>query len=120
MSIDQTQEEKKLLDIPSALLRVRGKEHTLIRMLHLFLNSREFDQLEEALAAQDYPLAANLAHAIKGMTGNLSMPLLFEASAEAVVQLRQNRLSDQVLARYRYAYARTRALVELLLRDAGE
>lgn len=104
-------ENKRILDLDEALSRVRGKQTIFKRMLTLFLNSEEFSAFESALAAQDYDRAADVAHAIKGMTGNLSMNALFESSTELMQQLRSGPPDQQLLETYREALVQTRQAV---------
>lgn len=80
----------------------------------MFEASEEFDKFEAALAEGDNPKAGDVAHAIKGMTGNLSMTALFEASTVLMTELRDNICNDQHIAAYRDALQKTRARVETL------
>lgn len=114
-------DQQEYVDIESALARVRGNKTLYRRMLGLFLQSAEFDRFEAALSQKDYSQAADAAHGIKGMTGNLAMNLLFATSTELVQQLRQGPPDEDTLARYRAALSGTRAVVEDLAAklDAG-
>lgn len=107
-------EDKQYVDLDGALARVRGNKMIYKKMLGLFTKSAEFDAFEEALAAQDYARAAEVAHGIKGMTGNLSFTKLFETSAELMVQLRDGPADPQLLADYRDALEKTRDVVARL------
>lgn len=105
------------LDIEGGLGRLRGNKKLYGRMLQMFMQSAEIDALETALDGQDYPKAAELAHTIKGVSGNLSMPELFETSTELMNQLRSGAPTSEALARYREAVAATRPLVEATIAD---
>ena len=61
------------IDTAEGLARIRGNEKIYARMLGLFQQSEEFGKFEEAIASGDMNAAADVAHAIKGMTGNLSL-----------------------------------------------
>lgn len=106
--------DKKYIDLDEALTRVRGNKTIYRKMLGLFLQSKELDALEESLGRQDYPQAADLAHAIKGMTGNLSLTALFEASTKLMQELREGTPREESLREYREALKETRDQVEAL------
>ena len=71
-------------DKPSALKRVRNRQDRLNHLIQLFLDDmpKRVEELISATHQQDYGEAAKLAHAIKGVSGNLSALQLHELSAE--------------------------------------
>lgn len=93
------------------LARVRGNATLYKRMLGMFVGSTEFAALEEALAAGDWARGADVAHAIKGMTGNLSLTAIFDASTELMLQLRQGAPDEALLAHYRAVLEETQLQV---------
>lgn len=99
---------QEYINIDEALSRIRGNKKLYRRMLTLFDNSEEFDKLEALLQEGDYPKAGDVAHAIKGMTGNLSMTALFEASTRLMNELRQSIYDESSIADYRDALKKTR------------
>ncbi|MDR1932645.1 MAG: Hpt domain-containing protein [Spirochaetales bacterium] len=105
-------DEKKYIDAEIGLGRVRGNAVIYKKMLGMFLNSKEFDTFEEALAANDYSKAADVAHAIKGLTGNLALTPLFEESTKLMNQLRDGKYDEETLASYRSALTETRSEVK--------
>ncbi|MDR1194495.1 MAG: Hpt domain-containing protein [Peptococcaceae bacterium] len=113
----ETANRKQYVDIDEALARVRGNKKFYRRMLGLFLGSGEFAAMDEALAAADYGKAADVAHGIKGMTGNLSLTALFKTSTRMMDTLRQGSLDESALAEYRDAYAKTKLYVEEVARE---
>ena len=56
-----------------------------------------------------------MAHAIKGMTANLGMDRLSEASAELMQLMRQGEVPAGVVEKYREALAGTKAEAEMLM-----
>lgn len=92
---------QEYVDVDSALARIRGNKKLYIKMLGLFLKSDEFDKFETFISSNDLIKAAESAHTIKGMTGNLSLNKLFIISEELVVQLRQGSPDEETLASYR-------------------
>lgn len=106
------QEKKSYLDLDAGLARVRGNKTIFKKMLELFKKSPEFAAFEEQLANGDDAAAAETAHAIKGVTGNLGMTALFETSAQLMTDLREGKRDEDLLARYRQAYEYTQQLVD--------
>lgn len=106
------EETNLLIDVDEGLARVRGNQMIYRKMLGLFLQSTEFDELEAALGKQDYPKAQQLAHTIKGMTGNLSLTRIFLLSTQLMTQLKDGPPNDATLADYRAALEATKTAVE--------
>lgn len=79
-----TVDTSTIWDKPSALKRVRNREDRLHHLIQLFLEDMP-DRVKEMIIAvnqKDFDEAAKLAHAIKGVSGNLSALQLHELSAE--------------------------------------
>lgn len=104
----------KYIDLDTALARVRGNKTIYRKMLQLFTSSTEFAALEEALAAKDYEKVDAVAHAIKGMTGNLGFTPLFDTSVTLMLEARAGAVSEATEAAYHEALAGTRAAVDAL------
>lgn len=105
------------VNVEDALKRVRGNKTIYIKMLRLFLAAEDFDNLEASLAENDLKKASEVAHSIKGITGNLSFTKLFESSAVLMIKLRDNELDEELLARYRDALAKTRDYVNQIIAE---
>ncbi len=101
-------ELKEYIDLDAALGRVRGNKSLYARMLGMFAVSEEFAALEEALTAQDYARGAEVAHGIKGMTGNLGLMRLCETSAQLMAQMRAGTPDEALVADYHTVLAKTR------------
>ncbi len=110
-------EWKEYIDLDAALGRVRGNKGLYGRMLGMFTASEEFGALEEAIEAKDYARAAEVAHGIKGMTGNLGMMRLFEISAQLMMQMRAGAPDEALVAEYHMALAKTREAAEWLAKE---
>ncbi len=95
------------IDVEGGLARLRGNEKLFKKMLMMFLASEEMAKFEAAMAADEYAAAGDIAHAIKGMSGNLSLTKVYETSAELMVQLRQGPADAALLAEYREAIEKT-------------
>ncbi|MCL1848799.1 MAG: hypothetical protein FWF83_03895 [Clostridiales bacterium] len=105
------------INITEGLARVRDNKKLFRRMLGMFLESEEFAALDGYLAAKDYAKAADSAHAIKGMTGNLSLTQLFIISTKLMEDLRQGISSEEAEAAYQAAYTQTRIYVEEVMAE---
>ncbi|MDR1117630.1 MAG: Hpt domain-containing protein [Oscillospiraceae bacterium] len=101
-------EMKIYVDVESGLSRVRGNKTIYKRMLQLFLQSEEFASFEAQLEAKDYQRASEVAHGIKGMTGNLGMPRIFEMSADLMVKLKDGPVDESIIDEYRDILEKTR------------
>jgi HPt (histidine-containing phosphotransfer) domain-containing protein len=110
-----SEESKRYVDVDTALGRVGGKTAIYKRLLNLFLQSKEFAELETRLAENDYAKAAEVAHGIKGMTGNLGLTLLFDSSAKLMAELQKGVLDENSLTDYRSALNETIPCVQALL-----
>ena len=88
-------------------------------MLGLFLQSNSFDELENILSQKDYLKASEVAHGIKGMTGNLGMTILFDESSKLMIQMRTGAPEDQTLKNYREALVKTREYTEKIIEQLG-
>ena len=110
----------KYIDLNSALARVRGNKVVFKKMLGLFSQSTLFADFENTLSQKDYLKAAEIAHGIKGMTGNLGMTILFDESTKLMVHMRTGAAPDeQNLKNYREALIKTREYVEKLEKEFG-
>ncbi len=73
LSIDN-QDIKAFVDAESALARIRGNKAVFKALLNSFLKNTQFQQLKDEINAEDFDAAAKSAHALKGITANLSLP----------------------------------------------
>ncbi len=106
---------EQYVDTDAALMRIRGNKKVYQTMLQLFLDCEEFEALEKSLSEKDYEKAAEVAHGIKGMTGNLSMPLLFKVSTDLNEELKNGEPNQETLADYREILAKTESLVKNIM-----
>lgn len=111
----------RYIDVDQGLARVRNNKPLYKRMLNMFMDANEFSELEYHLNSRDYDEAAKSAHAIKGIAGNLSLPMLFETSNDLLLQLREGDVSENTLQLYLDTAERTHfAVKEALIKlDSG-
>ena len=105
----------KYVDMNDALNRVRGNKKLYFRMMKMFKASTEFAALEEAIGNKDYVNAERFAHSIKGITGNLSLHLLFETSSKLMNELKQNTYDEKTYSDYQEALKLTLIYTEDVL-----
>ena len=111
---------EQYIDLKSALPRVMGNQTIYQKMLNMFLDSTEFAALEEELEKGDYAKAGDVAHAIKGMTGNLGFVMLFETSTQFMNELRAGTFDPATADAYRDSYTKTKEAAEYLISHPEE
>ena len=103
------------IDVDTALTRVRGNKKLYKKMLEMFMGGAEFGQFDEAIEGGDIARAADVAHGIKGMTGNLGLDRLYEISASITENLRHGNKDEAELAQYHEALEVTKSEVAKLI-----
>ena len=114
---DGTFTKEDYINVKEGLGRIRDNKKLYRRMLGMFMESGEFAVLEDSLRLKDYSKAADAAHAIKGMTGNLSLTQLYQISAKMMEELRQGIASEESQAVFRSAYSKTRLYTEEVIQE---
>ena len=84
-------------------------------LTHFLASQSQFDQLKGEIAANDREAAAKSVHAIKGISGNLSMTVLFEQSPSLEALLKSGADVSEAFAAYEIAYGKTVECVNALL-----
>jgi len=102
----------RYIDVEDGLRRVRGNKTLYAKMLGMFLASKEIILLEENLASNGIAGAADVAHALRGVTGNLSLTALFGASTDLMESLQAGNRDESIIARYRDTLEKTLAHIE--------
>ena len=77
------------MDIDSTLARFANNEALMMRFLLGFPKDPTMQSLRDAVAAGDREAMKVAAHSLKGLTGNLGLTPLFEASTQLMNTLRQ-------------------------------
>ena len=100
-------------DVKTGLDRCMNSEDFYFRMIGMLLKEDCFNRLEEAIAQNDLDAAFEAAHALKGVSGNLSLTPLYKDAEEITELLRSRTQMDytDLLERIRNQKAaiRTRA-----------
>ncbi len=87
----------QIWDKESVLKRVKGKEDRLLKLLQLFTNDMPLrvSELKQAILNNDTRAVLELAHAIKGVSSNLSVDQLMD-SAKTIESLCENDALEKV------------------------
>ena len=106
------------MDVDSTTARFGGNESLMMRFLTGFSKDPTMQSLRDAVAAADREAMKVAAHSLKGLTGNLGLTPLFEASTTLMNTLRQTEddvsdLYDMVCDEYDRTVAMLDALIAL-------
>ncbi|MDR0696710.1 MAG: Hpt domain-containing protein [Christensenellaceae bacterium] len=103
------------IDLKTAMTRLGNNLTLYKRLLKMFLDNSKFSELEDALASDDLHMAADVAHAIKGVAGNLALEPLFALSTDLMNQLRMGLRDADTITAYRETLNLTKAEVQEFL-----
>ena len=85
-------------DVQDGLGRCMGNEAFYLRMVGMVLADKNFDELEAAARDGDLERAFHAAHALKGVTGNVSLTPIYKEVSEVTENLRAKVQMDYVSA----------------------
>ena len=105
---------KAYVDVAAGLGRIMGNTKVYLRLLGIFADSTEFDSFKASLEAGDLEKASEIAHTIKGMTGNLSLTKLYEISSTLNIELKEGKKNDELIAQLFDAKDKTLGFIEIL------
>ena len=100
-------------DAAAGLARCMNNENFYFRMIKLGSADTKFQELGRALESGDLAGAFELAHALKGVTANLSLTPLYEPLSE-MTELLRARTDMDYTALYRRVTEARQALLALL------
>ena len=86
MTLDSLKEYGAKID--EGLERCMGMESFYLEMIELGLSDERFEKLGAALEKKDYEEAFELAHALKGVIGNLALTPLYDTLCSVTEHLR--------------------------------
>lgn len=93
MDIQKLSEETGC-NLQAALGRLNGMEALYGRLLKKFIDDPTFQELKEAVKAEDLKAIETKAHTLKGTAANLGLDSLSEKSHEIVCAVREGRPED--------------------------
>ncbi|MDR1689954.1 MAG: response regulator [Clostridiales bacterium] len=87
------------INVPAGVKRFGGNKNTYERILFKFPMDNNFDQLLEAMRLEKFEVAAKAAHALKGVSANLSIESLAQEVSKLEQALKQgnNELAAEIL-----------------------
>jgi len=102
------------VDYDEGLKRMCGSEALYQKFLNKFLEDKSIEQLRENISKGDIEGAFHAVHALKGLSGNLSLKPLYEKSCILCEKLREGQAGDpeEVAAVYEAYDAMARAIRE--------
>ncbi|MGI9649346.1 MAG: Hpt domain-containing protein, partial [Acidimicrobiia bacterium] len=110
-----------LIDVAGALGRVGGSMEVLAEITGIFLDGypEQFEELAQAVGAQDMAQSAKVAHRLKGELGTLGASAAFEAGQEVVTLARADDANGVERAFARFTEEMERVEPELLALSVG-
>ncbi len=84
------------MDVDATIARFGGNEPLMMRFLTGFPNDKTMQSLRDAVDVGDREAMKVAAHSLKGLTGNLGLTPLFEASTQLMNTLRLSEDADPV------------------------
>jgi len=111
------EELKEYIDLEAGLARIMGNAKIYLKMLDIFVKNKEFENFRAVLETGDLEKASEVAHTIKGMTGNLSFTKLFEISSILNVDLKDGKRDDALIEQLFDAEKKTLEYIEVLKQE---
>ena len=105
-------EEKNYLDIEDALKRVGGNEALYKKLLIIFLDDNNAQQLCNAVEIGNNEAAAQLAHTIKGVSANLSLIKLRTLAADIESRVKSGLDAKELLPEFMTTFEKTSELIK--------
>lgn len=81
-------------DTAEGISRCCGSEALYLRLVKMIPEEKGFDDLKNAIKANDTDAAFAAAHTLKGVLGNLSLSPMYEIASEMTEQLRAHEQTD--------------------------
>lgn len=82
-------------DVDVTLKRFMGNEAIYMKFILKFLDDKNYDVIMDSLAKKDYAGAFAGAHSLKGVSGNLGLTPVYEASS-SITELLRDKQDEEV------------------------
>jgi HPt (histidine-containing phosphotransfer) domain-containing protein len=99
--------------------RVMNNAKLYAKLLGKFRDDTKFEPVFAAIEAGNYEEAQNLAHAIKGVTANLSIKDLNEKIVELETQIKAKSVTPQIVEAVKASFTATLPEVEKVIAENG-
>lgn len=86
--------KKSGCDTDDGLTRCMGNEAFYFKLISKVIDDKNFQALEDAVAAKDLDAAFDAAHSLKGVLGNLALTPVYEPVYEITELLRERKDID--------------------------
>lgn len=107
--------EVNYIDKDSALSRVGGNEGLYMKLLGKFEGSVDMQGFDAAIASNDLKAAGDIAHAAKGVAGNLSLTAFFEQSVVVMDQLRSGEYVEEDVNKFKKLFEETKNAINQMI-----
>lgn len=81
------------IDVDTALSRFMNNEKLFQKMLYLFIEDTNFQNLLNQLQAENYTDAYKSTHTLKGLCGNLALDTLFNLCSSLCIAIKENNIN---------------------------
>lgn len=81
-------------DTTEGISRCCGSETLYLKLVRMIPSEKGFDELQDAIAANDLDGAFAAAHALKGVLGNLSLTPMYDIASDMIELLRTRTPMD--------------------------
>ena len=105
--MDIAESDVKYVDVDDALNRVGGNMSLYIKLLGRFAEGKYVEAIEEAIGNGDMEEAARQAHALKGVSANLSLNIVRALSVELEEKIHKGAEYADHLAKMKQAHDAT-------------
>lgn len=103
------------IDAESAIARVGGNEGLYKKLLAKFEGSVDMQGFKDAIEKGDYKAAGDVAHAAKGVAGNLSLTAFFDQSVIVMNQLREDNYDPNEVSKFETLFEETKNAINDML-----
>ncbi|MCM1126877.1 MAG: Hpt domain-containing protein [Lachnospiraceae bacterium] len=87
--------EESGADVDVTLKRFMGNEAIYMKFILKFLDDKNYDVIMDSLDNKDYAGAFAGAHSLKGVSGNLGLNPVYEASSQ-ITELLRDKSADEI------------------------
>lgn len=87
--------EESGADVDITLKRFMGNEAIYMKFILKFLEDKNYDMIMESLEKKDYAGAFAGAHSLKGVSGNLGLNPVYEASSQ-ITELLRDKPAEEI------------------------
>jgi len=95
------------INVTDGVKRVMGKTTLYKKLLGMITTSDAFSRFKDAYNQKDLTTCSNIAHEIKGMSGNLALTLLFETSNKIMLKTKTEMITVEEFFEFESIWVKT-------------